>query len=93
VAFFLENTNMSHDKIVPIHRRSTDGRRILSDGRVLDLTQYARQPNQRTVALILPISMVERIDALARRDLLSRSSWLRSRIARAVEHEREQATA
>jgi hypothetical protein len=36
----------------------------------------------------LPISMVEQIDKLAKRDLLPRAAWLRSRLARAVENER-----
>jgi hypothetical protein len=79
--------------VIPIHKRARDGRRILSDGSSIDLQQYAKQPDQRTVQVALPISMIERIDALAKRDLLNRSSWIRSRIARAVEHEREQATA
>jgi hypothetical protein len=74
--------------IVPLHRRARDGRRILPDGRALDLATYARQPTQRSVQLVLPISMVEKIDELAKRDLLPRAAWLRSKIARAVESER-----
>jgi hypothetical protein len=76
------------DKIVPLHKRSRNGARILPDGRPLDLTQYTRQPTQRSVQLVLPISMVERIDELAKRELLPRAAWLRSKIARAVEAER-----
>jgi hypothetical protein len=81
------------DNVIPIHKKARDGRRILSDGSIIDLLQYARQPDQRTVALILPSAMVEKIDALAKRDLLPRAAWLRSKIARAVEREHEQVTA
>jgi hypothetical protein len=76
------------DNVIPIHKKARDGRRILPDGSVIDLQQYARQPTQRMVQLNLPTALVERIDELAKRDLLSRSSWLRSRLARAVEAER-----
>jgi hypothetical protein len=76
------------DNVIPMHKKARDGRRILSDGSVIDLQQYARQPTQRMVQLILPISMVEQIDKLAKRDLLPRAAWLRSRLARAVENER-----
>jgi hypothetical protein len=79
--------------IVPLHRRTRDGKRILPDGRPLDLTQYARQPDTRSVTMVLPSELTMKIDELARRDLLNRSSWIRSRLARAVESERQQATA
>jgi hypothetical protein len=79
---------MTDDVVIPLHRRARDGRRILPDGRALDLAPYARQPTRRMVQLVLPISMVEQIDKLAKRDLLPRAAWLRSRLARAVESER-----
>jgi hypothetical protein len=57
------------DNVIPIHKKARDGRRILPDGSIVDLQEYAKQPDQRMVQLNLPTALVERIDELAKRDL------------------------
>jgi hypothetical protein len=68
--------------VVPLFRHARDGRRILRDlSRSANFEQYARQPDARTVNLTLPNELIERIDALANAELLSRATWIRRQIA------------
>ena len=81
-------------EIVPFHTIARDGRRILPDGKVVDLQQYARTPDSRSVQISLPIELVAKIDALAKAELLPRSAWLRRQILAAIRKAgSEQATA
>jgi hypothetical protein len=78
------------DNVVPIHQKARDGRRVLRDQTSnLDPQQYARQPDTRVVQLNLPTELLERIDELAKADLLPRAAWLRREIALMLrEHDR-----
>jgi hypothetical protein len=62
-------------------------------GRTLpDLTVKApepRMPTHRCVAVELPVELVSKIDAIARRELQPRSAWLRSTILMAVREDTE----
>jgi hypothetical protein len=81
--FFLKEHQMTN--VIPLHKRARDGRRILSDGSVIDLQQYARAaPESRSVQLNLPTALIEKIDTLAKAELLPRSAWLRARILAAI---------